>query len=242
MEVQQLVRERGERQHRNKQPQHEQQQPSMTIAKGEPDSPRTSAVRSSNSRVSSLNMIPPLLTLSAKLARNVQRVCEKSATKEHLGSACDMRIDIDDNAQLDEARTLLREYAAGLPAAVEIPEFEDEVADLPGAYAPPRGRLLVARGDGSAAGCVGLRPFDEEIAELKRLYVREAFRGRGFARALVAAVISAARDEGYRRLRLDTHESMAAARALYGSFGFREIPAYWDHPVPDVRFYELTLE
>jgi putative acetyltransferase len=152
-----------------------------------------------------------------------------------------MQIEIDDRAPLDEARTLLREYVAGLPPAVEIPDFDDEVAHLPGAYAPPRGRLLVARSDGSAAGCVGLRPLDGDIAELKRLYVREPFRGRGLARALVAAVIAAAREEGYRRLRLDTHESMAAARALYGSFGFREIPAYWDQPVPNVRFYELTL-
>ena len=152
-----------------------------------------------------------------------------------------MQVDIDDKAPLDEARTLFREYVAGLPASVAIPDFEDEIAHLPGAYAPPRGRLLVVRSDGSTAGCVGLRPFDEDIAELKRLYVREPFRGRGLARALVAAVIAAAREEGYRRLRLDTLESMAPAQALYGSFGFREIPRYWDHPIPNVRFYELTL-
>ena len=150
-------------------------------------------------------------------------------------------LEIDDNAPLDEARTLLREYVAGLPVPVEIPDFEGELAGLPGAYAAPRGRLLVARSDGKAAGCVGLRPFDTDIGELKRLYVREEFRGRGFARALVSAVIETARAQGYARLRLDTHESMDAARTLYGSFGFREIPAYWEHPVPNVVFYELTL-
>jgi GNAT superfamily N-acetyltransferase len=153
----------------------------------------------------------------------------------------DARIEIDEDAPLGEVRMLLREYVAGLPVPVEIPDFEVELASLPGAYSRPRGRLLVARNRGAAAGCVGLRPHRGDTAELKRLYVREAFRGRGLARGLVRAVIDAARHEGYARLRLDTHESMDAARTLYRSFGFREIPAYWDHPVPDVVFYELEL-
>lgn len=148
---------------------------------------------------------------------------------------------IDDDAPLDEVRMLLREYVAGLPVPVEIPDFDVELDGLPGAYARPRGRLLVARSGGTPAGCVGLRPHEGDTAELKRLYVREAFRGRGLARGLVRAVIDAAQREGYARLRLDTHESMDAARTLYRSFGFREIPAYWDHPVPDVVFYELEL-
>jgi putative acetyltransferase len=153
----------------------------------------------------------------------------------------DMSVEIDEDPPLDEARALLRAYVAGLPVPVEIPDFDDELASLPGAYAPPRGRLLLARSDGEAVGCVCLRPFDPEIAELKRLYVREECRGRGYARALVSAVIDTARDQGYTRLRLDTHETMDAARKLYRSFGFREIPAYWEHPVPDVVFYELAL-
>jgi len=153
----------------------------------------------------------------------------------------DTSIEVDEHAPLDEVRLLLREYVAGLPVPVEIPDFEVELAGLPGAYAPPRGRLLVVRSEGVSAGCVGLRPLPEGKGELKRLYVREAFRGRGLARALVRAVIEAARLEGYARLRLDTHESMHGARALYRSFGFSEIPAYWDHPVPDVVFYELEL-
>jgi GNAT superfamily N-acetyltransferase len=150
-------------------------------------------------------------------------------------------VTIDDDAPLAEVRMLLREYVAGLPVPVEIPDFDAELADLPGAYARPQGRLLVARSDGAPAGCVALRPLSGDTGELKRLYVREAFRGRGLARALVRAVIDAARHVGYTRLRLDTHESMGAAQSLYRSVGFREIPAYWDHPVPDVIFFELDL-
>ena len=148
---------------------------------------------------------------------------------------------IDDDAPLDEVRTLMREYVAGLPVPVEIPDFGAELAGLPGPYARPRGRLLVVRAGETPAGCVALRPFSDDMGELKRLYVREAFRGRGFARRLVSGVIEAADHEGYRRLRLDTHRSMDAAQTLYRSFGFREIPAYWDHPVPDVVFFELEL-
>jgi GNAT superfamily N-acetyltransferase len=152
-----------------------------------------------------------------------------------------MRIEIDGDAPLDETKALLREYVADLPVPIEVPDFETELAALPDPYRAPGGRLLVARVDGDGAGCVAMRRFDDSAAELKRLYVRERFRGRGLGRALVAAVIAAARDERYARLRLDTHESMAGARRLYTSFGFEEIPAYWDHPVPDVVFYELAL-
>ena len=158
-----------------------------------------------------------------------------------LVSVADMQIEIDDNAPLDETRTLMREYAATLHVSLEIPDFEVELADLPGKYAPPRGRLLVARSGGRPAGCVALRPLGREMGEVKRLYVREGFRGRGLGRALVEAVIAAARGAGYTHLRLDTHQTMDPARKLYESFGFREIDAYWNHPVPDVVFYELAL-
>jgi putative acetyltransferase len=152
-----------------------------------------------------------------------------------------MQFAIAPDTPLEDAKALLREYVAGLPAPVAIPGFELELAQLPGAYAPPGGRLLVGYGDGAPAGCVALRRLDAETGELKRLYVREQFRGRGLARALVDAVIAAARELGYTRLRLDTHDSMAAAQALYASYGFRRIPAYWDQPVPDVVFFELAL-
>lgn len=153
----------------------------------------------------------------------------------------DIPLEIEDDAPLDDARTLLREYAANLHISLEIPDFEVELAALPGKYAPPRGRLLLARSAGTPAGCVALRPLGDRMAEVKRLYVRAEFRRHQVGRALVTAVIDAARTQGYTHLRLDTHETMEPARRLYESFGFRQIKAYWDHPVDGVVFYELVL-
>ena len=150
-------------------------------------------------------------------------------------------IEVDDDAPLDEVKTLLREYPSQIPVPLEVEDFEAWLASLPGPYAPPRGRLLVVRYGGESAGCVALRPLDDETGEVKRLYVREQFRGLGLARALVQALIDTAHDVGYTRLRLDTHDSMIPAQALYRSFGFREIEQYWDHPIPNVVFFELTL-
>jgi putative acetyltransferase len=152
-----------------------------------------------------------------------------------------MPIDIDADAPLDEVKTLLREYPSQIPVPLEVGDFEAWLDSLPGPYGPPWGRLLVVRYGGETAGCVALRALDDETAEIKRLYVREQFRGFGLARSLVQALIDASREIGYRRLRLDTHESMIPAQRLYRSFGFREIDPYWDHPVPDVIFFELML-
>jgi ribosomal protein S18 acetylase RimI-like enzyme len=138
-------------------------------------------------------------------------------------------------------KSLLREYPAQVPVPLEVDDFEAWLATLPGPYAPPRGRLLVVRYGGESAGCVALRALDDEAGEVKRLYVRERFRGLGLARALVQELIATARHVGYTCLRLDTHESMIPAQALYRSFGFREIEPYWDHPIPDVIFFELKL-
>ena len=128
-----------------------------------------------------------------------------------------MPIEIDDHAPLDETRTLMREYAATLDVSLEIPDFEVELAGLPGRYAPPRGRLLVARSGGRPAGCVALRPLGREIGEVKRLYVREEFRGRGLGRALSELV-----SEGWLRERdaLDLVEPLMRgnARALFPIF------------------------
>lgn len=151
-----------------------------------------------------------------------------------------MEIEIDAAAPLEELRMLLREYPASIPVPLET-DFEQWLTALPGPYAAPRGALLVARANGESAGCVALRPLDDESAEIKRLYVREAFRGVGVARALVSELIALARGAGYTRLRLDTHSTMTPAQNLYRSFGFAEIPAYWDHPVDGVVFFELLL-
>ena len=152
-----------------------------------------------------------------------------------------MRIEIDDDAPLDEVKALLREYPSQIPVPLEVQDFEAWLASLPGPYAPPGGRLLVARYAGESAGCIALRALGDDAGEVKRLYIRERFRGLGLARALVQELIDVARSVGYARLRLDTHQSMIPAQTLYRSFGFNEIAPYWDHPVPDVVFFELTL-
>ncbi len=145
-------------------------------------------------------------------------------------------------ADVHDVRELLREYAAALTFPLDFQGFDRELAELPGAYAPPKGALLVARADGAAAGCVALRPLDETTCELKRLYVRRAHRGRGVGRLLVASILEEARRRGYRMMRLDTVPGMEAAQALYEQLGFREIAPYTDNPVEGTRFLELELD
>jgi putative acetyltransferase len=121
--------------------------------------------------------------------------------------------------ELDAVRAIFREYAAGLGVDLCFQDFENELADLPGEYAPPRGALLLARVDGELAGCCALRPLDAadypNAAEMKRLYVRKAFRGFGLGRQLAEAALDAARQAGYACVLLDTLDDMDAARALY---------------------------
>jgi putative acetyltransferase len=144
--------------------------------------------------------------------------------------------------EIEQARTLFTEYAAALGIDLCFQGFEKELAGLPGRYAPPGGQLLLAHSDESVAGCVALRPIEPPgTCEMKRLYVRPTFRGHGVGRALVAAVTDAARQIGYRRVRLDTLPVMADAIRLYQSFGFRPIAPYCPNPVPGATFLELTL-
>ena len=124
---------------------------------------------------------------------------------------------------------------------LDFQQFDREVAELPGAYAPPRGALLVARQGADAVGCVALRPLEPEICELKRLYVRPAARGTGLGRRLAEAALADARRLGYRRIRLDTLPGMEAAQSLYERMGFREIEPYTTNPVAGTRFLELEL-
>ena len=139
------------------------------------------------------------------------------------------------------ARELFREYADWLKVDLCFQGFEQELAALPGDYAPPHGRLLLAFHHEKAVGCVALRRLDAATGELKRLYVRPEARGKRTGRRLVEQSIAAAREIGYRRLVLDTLPQMPEAQALYRSFGFVEIPGYYENRLPGVVFMELKL-
>lgn len=146
-------------------------------------------------------------------------------------------------ADFAQAKALFRDYADALDVDLCFQGFDEELATLPGKYAPPAGELLLARGhDGAALGCVALRPLDEPgICEMKRLYVRDAARGQGLGQALIAAIIAAAEARGYSEMRLDSLPSMTAAVALYRRFGFAEIPAYCFNPVASTLYLARRL-
>jgi GNAT superfamily N-acetyltransferase len=142
---------------------------------------------------------------------------------------------------LEAVHRLFREYAESLSVDLAFQSFEDEIAGLPGRYAPPTGALLVARVDDQTIGCVALRVIDAETCELKRLFVRPAHRGGGVGLRLLESAVAEARRLGYRRLRLDTIPEMGRAQKLYERFGFRDIAAYTKNPVAGARFLELEL-
>ena len=147
--------------------------------------------------------------------------------------------------ELDAVRGIFREYARQLGVDLCFQQFDEELAGLPGEYAAPRGALLLATVDGELAGCCALRPLDAadypNAAEMKRLYVRKAFRGFGLGRQLAEATMDAARQAGYACVLLDTLDDMEAARALYEDLGFEEIPPYYQNPIPGAHYLKADL-
>ncbi len=142
---------------------------------------------------------------------------------------------------IEIARDLFREYESAIGVNLEFQNFASELAQLPEPYTPPKGALFLAFAGAEVAGCVAMRSLDRRICEMKRLYVRRAYRGWGLGEQLVNVVIQTARRAGYRELRLDTLDKMAAARKIYLRLGFTEIPAYNDTSMPGIRFFSLRL-
>lgn len=143
--------------------------------------------------------------------------------------------------ELSLAAELFREYAASLDFDLSFQGFPTELASLPGAYTPPEGCLLLARWGGEAAGCVALRPLLPGVAEMKRLYVRPSYQGRGIGRALAEAALKNATRMGYETVRLDTVPGMIAAIGLYAALGFCAIPAYRENPITGASYLEKRL-
>jgi GNAT superfamily N-acetyltransferase len=143
---------------------------------------------------------------------------------------------------ISAARRLFREYESWLQIDLCFQNFEKELANLPRDYAPPAGRLLLAYEDSQLAGCVALRRIDEGVCEMKRLFLRGDFRGKGLGRQLIEAIIGEAKKIDYQRMRLDTlPPKMNDAIQLYRSYGFREIGPYYKNPVTGALFMELDL-
>ena len=142
-------------------------------------------------------------------------------------------------------RDLFQEYADSLSIDLCFQQFDTELATLPGEYADPRGALLLALGDGAPAGCCALRPLDTadypNASEMKRLFVRKAFRGFGLGRQLAEATLDAARQRGYACVLLDTLDDMESARALYTDLGFTDIPPYYHNPIQGAHYLKVDI-
>jgi putative acetyltransferase len=147
------------------------------------------------------------------------------------------------SVQVAQARELFLEYAQSLGVNLCFQNFEEELAGLPGQYAPPEGRLLLAECDGQLAGCVALHSWEPGVCEMKRLYLRPSFRGKGLGRVIAEKIIAEARNIGYQRMRLDTIEPiMKDAVEMYRKLGFREIAPYRPNPIAGATYMELQLE
>lgn len=153
-----------------------------------------------------------------------------------------LKINVTENGQdIESVRTLFTEYADSLGFDLGFQNFDEELASLPGDYAPPEGCILLATYRGQLAGCVALRRLEEGVCEMKRLYVRPQLRGSGIGRALAEAIVEKAQRIGYKLMRLDTVPAMKAARKLYESLGFEQIEPYRYNPIEGAVFMELDL-
>lgn len=151
-------------------------------------------------------------------------------------------VQVETAEQIEEARKLFREYEAWLGLKLCFQNFDEEVAALPGKYALPEGRLFLALADKQLAGCIALRKLEEGVCEMKRLFVKEDFRGMGLGKLLIEKLIAEARLSGYNKMRLDTYPpKMAKAVKIYQSYGFREVPSYYHNPYGETLFMELDL-
>jgi putative acetyltransferase len=151
-------------------------------------------------------------------------------------------MDAGDPETISQVRSLLAAYAELRDHDQALGDFDRELDELPGKYAPPGGALLIGFAGDEPAGCVAMHDLGQGICEMKRLFVLGRFQGRGLGRELVSGIISRAKARGYSAMRLDTHPWMEAAKALYGHFGFEGIPAYRYNPMPGVTCFELQLK
>jgi len=152
---------------------------------------------------------------------------------------------VEEVESVEPAREIMREYAASLNVDLCFQNFEAELASLPGEYAAPSGRLLLASIDGALAGCGGFRALTDcdyaNACEMKRLFVRPAFRRFGLGRVLAEALLDEARRAGYSAMLLDTLDEMESARELYASLGFEEVPPYYFNPIPGAHYLKCEL-
>jgi GNAT superfamily N-acetyltransferase len=144
--------------------------------------------------------------------------------------------------ELPAIKRLFQEYADSLSFELDFQDFREELETLPGKYAPPLGTILVAKEKGETVGCVAVRPLDDGVCEMKRLYVKPSHRGKRLGRDLALAIIEEAKRLGYKTMRLDTVVEMKEASALYRTLGFRTIDAYCYNPLPSAMYFELKLK